>query len=296
MPYDFPIRCIWYNAAMFRERGVTAPTGNWDDPGWSWNDFADAARRLTRPEATAADSVWGVRWGVDLPALFETHYFLLNNGASFFSADGTQCVITEPAGVETLQFMQDLFQRWRVARLPADVQAAGGDRFAAGKLAMDVFRPVQIANYRRDLTFEWALAPLPRGPQGKGRTTIMGGSAWVVPQENKNPEEASELIQHLITPDVERAQARHVGIMPARRQVLDEYAAQEPPKNMKLVLRGAEACQLMPKSPWWAEVQAIAKPILDELWLGARSPSSAAQEIKRLVDEQLKQPFTFKTS
>ena len=28
MPYDFPIRCIWYNAAMFRERGVTAPTGN----------------------------------------------------------------------------------------------------------------------------------------------------------------------------------------------------------------------------------------------------------------------------
>jgi ABC-type glycerol-3-phosphate transport system substrate-binding protein len=195
MPYDLPIRCFWYNAALFRERGVTLPPANWDDPGWSWNDFTESARRLTRVEPNPADSVWGVRWGVDMPALF-----------------------------------------------------------------------------------------------------VMGGSAWVVPQSNTNPEEAWELVQHLISPEVERAQIKHVGIMPARRAVMEEYGAQEPPKNMKMVLRGAETCQLLPKSPWWPEAEQIAKPILDELWTGARSPSAAAQEIKRLVDEQLKQPFTFKTS
>jgi ABC-type glycerol-3-phosphate transport system substrate-binding protein len=122
----------------------------------------------------------------------------------------------------------------------------------------------------------------------------MGGSAWVPPAATKNKEEAWELMQHLTSPEVERAQIKHVGIMPARRAVLDEYAAEEPPKHMKLVLRAAEAAILIPQTPWYPEAESAALSLLNELWESKRSAGVTGQEIKRQVDEILKQPFAFK--
>ena len=95
----------------------------------------------------------------------------------------------------------------------------------------------------------------------------MGGSAWVPPAATKNKEEAWELMQHLIGPEVEQAQIKHVGIMPARRAVLEEYASQEPPKHMKLVLRAAESAILIPQTPWYPEAETAALALLNELWL-----------------------------
>ena len=298
LPIDFPIRAVLYNATMFQERSIKPPPTSWDDPGWSWEDYAEAARRATRIDgARPEETVWGVRWGVNLPGLFETYFFLINNEARFLNAEGTECLLTQPGAVETLQFMQDLIQRWRVAPTPADVrQVPGGDRFIAGKTAMDIFRPVVLATYRRDINFEWGIAPLPRGPRGKGRHTIMGGSAWVPPAPNKNREEAWELLQHLTSPEVERIQIQHVGIMPARRAVLDKYAAQEPPKNMKMVLRGADTTLPNPQTPWFPDAQAAVTPLLNQLWEGAISPSVAAQEAKRQVDPILKQAYQLKLS
>jgi multiple sugar transport system substrate-binding protein len=220
---------------------------------------------------------------------------MINNEANFLNKEGTECLLTQPAAVETLAFMQDLIQRWRVAPTPADLKVIpGGDRFIAGKTAMDIFRPVVLAAYRKDIPFEWGIAPLPRGPKGKGRHTIMGGSAWVPPAPNKNKEEAWKLLQFLTSPEVERVQIQYVGIMPARRAVLEEYAAQEPPKNMKMVLRGADTTIPFPQTPWFPDATTTIAPILNQLWEGAISPSVAAQEAKRQIDPILKQAYQLK--
>ena len=78
------------------------------------------------------------------------------------------------------------------------------------------------------------------------------------------------------------------------RAVLEEYAAQEPPKNMKLVLRGADTTVPFPQTPWFPDAQAVATPLLNQLWEGAISPSVAAQEAKRQIDPLLKQAYQLK--
>lgn len=298
LPIDFPIRAVLYNASMFQERGIKLPPTGWDDAGWSWDEYAEAARRATRVDGNRPeDSVWGVRWGANLPGLFEAIFFLINNDSQFLNKEGTECLLTQTGAVETLQFMHDLIQRWRVAPTPADLKVVpGGDRFIAGKTAMDIFRPVVLAGYRRDISFEWGIAPLPRGPRGKGRHTIMGGSAWAPPAPNKNKEEAWELLQHLTSPEVQRLQIQHVGIMPARRAVLEEYAGQEPPKNMRMVLRGADTTVPFPQTPWFPDAMTAVAPLLNQLWEGAISPSVAAQEAKRQIDPVLKQEYQLKLS
>lgn len=299
MPYDFPVRPVWYNATMFRERGIKHPPVGWDEPGWTWNDVMDTARRLTRIDAgRPEDTIWGWGWGqgVGVPGLNEVVMFTANNSAALFSPDGKEILLTQPGAVETLQFMQDLIQRWRVARARADVQAVPGDRFLAGKLAMDLFRPVVLANYRKNLPFEFAMAPLPRGPRAKARASSMTGSAWVQPEANKNQEEAWALMQHLVSAEVERAQIQHVGIMPARRQVMEEYASEEPPRNMKILIRAAETAVLIPPTPWYTDTQNALTPLLNELWDGAKSTTVVAQEAKRQIDPILQQPYQFKTS
>ena len=86
-----------------------------------------------------------------------------------------------------------------------------------------------------------------------------------------------------------------VGWSSVGKAVLAEYAGQEPPKGVKILLEAAENVYLFPKSPWSSEGEGVLTPLLDELWAGKRSASDVAQEAKRQIDPILQKPFTFKT-
>ena len=46
MPQNISSLVVYYNTALFAERGVDPPA-----PGWSFEDFTATARALTDPEA-----------------------------------------------------------------------------------------------------------------------------------------------------------------------------------------------------------------------------------------------------
>jgi ABC-type glycerol-3-phosphate transport system substrate-binding protein len=134
------------------------------------------------------------------------------------------------------------------------------------------------------------------GPGGTKRSSIMTGSAWMLFDAAANREAGWSLLQTVTSPEYQRAAGSIVGYMPPRKAVLAEYAGQEPPKSVRILLDAAESVYLFPKTPWSSEAEAVLAPLLGELWAGKRSAGEVAQEAKRLIDPIVQKPFSFKTA
>jgi multiple sugar transport system substrate-binding protein len=297
LPHTFPVRVGVYNASLLTSRGVPLPPAQWDAPGWTWDKLQETARALTRTGDQPDTSVWG--WGWDtkaaLPNTTWVMLFCNNNGGAFLREDGKECLLTQPRSQEALQFMQDLIQRSRVARTPEDAKVTPVDIFQVGRLGLGFFPPAEMGNYRKQITFDWGLGPVPLGPGGAKRSSIMTGSAWMMMEAAPNREAGWGLLQTVTSPEYQRAAGSIVGYMPPRKAVLAEYAGQEPPKSSKILLEAAENVYLFPKTPWSNEAEAVLTPLLNDLWAGKRSASEVAQESKRLIDPIVQKPFSFKT-
>jgi multiple sugar transport system substrate-binding protein len=298
LPHTFPVRVGVHNAGLLTARGLAMPPAQWDAPGWSWDKLLETARALTQGGPDQPEErVWG--WGWDtkaaLPNTTWVMLFCNNNGGAFLREDGKECLLTQPRAQEALQFMQDLIQRWRVARTPEDAKQTPVDIFQAGRLGLGFFPPAELASYRKQITFRWGLGPVPVGPGGAKRSSIMTGSSWMMLADANNQEAAWSLLQTVTGPEYQRAASSIVGYMPPRKAVLAEYAGQEPPQSVRILLDAAEHVYLFPKTPWSSAAEEALAPLLSDLWAGKRSASEVAQEAKRLIDPIVQQPFTFKT-
>jgi multiple sugar transport system substrate-binding protein len=299
LPHTFPIRVGVYNRDLLAARGVAPPPAQWDSPAWTWDRLLETSRALTQGSADRLDDhVWG--WGWDtkaaLPNTTWVMLFCNNNGGAFLRDDGKECLLTQPRSREALQFMQDLIQRWRVARTPEEAKQTPVDIFQLGRLALGFFPPAELGNYRKQITFDWGVGAVPLGPGGTKQSSIMTGSAWMMLEAAANREASWALLQTVTSPEYERAAGTIVGYMPPRKAVLADYAGQEPPKGVKILLDAAERVYLFPKTPWSSEAEAAIGPLLDDLWAGRRSAAEVADEAKRVVDPIVQKPFAFKTA
>jgi len=295
LPNSFPVRVGVYNATLFAERGVKPPPTSWDAPGWTWDDFLTAARTLNNPRPE--QPIWALGWdkAAGLPNLLQVILFCTNNGGAVLSEDGKECLLTQPRAREALQFMQDLIQRHRVAPAPEDVPQPNADLFQPGRVAWASWGPASLAAYRKMITFDWALSPVPTGAGAKQRSTVMDGSAWMLLDAGANKEEAWELLQTLVSPEYERAAADLVGYVPPRRAMMAEIARTAPPANFEVLVAASERTYLFPQTPWIGEADAALAPLLAELWAGKKGANVVAEEAKRLLDPILKKEFSFKT-
>lgn len=47
IPAEASTNILFFNRTMFQNAGVQAPTANWSSSTWTWDDFVNAAKRLT---------------------------------------------------------------------------------------------------------------------------------------------------------------------------------------------------------------------------------------------------------
>jgi multiple sugar transport system substrate-binding protein len=108
LPRDYGNQNFFYNIDLFEADGVALPPADWEDTGWTFETFLDAATTLTKREGERT-----TQWG-----------FLVNRGqrpwASWLYSNGgalvhmddrgvaTESAMTDEASVEALQFVQDL--------------------------------------------------------------------------------------------------------------------------------------------------------------------------------------------
>lgn len=217
---DYSNLAVYYNRALFDEAGVPYP-----EPGWTWDDFLDAAKRLTKVEGGKT-----VQYGVLLSGSWirAIEPWVYQAGGDFFSPDGQKAsgYLNSPETVKAIQFYMDLYFKHKVAPTPAEESANGGASamFANEMVAMRTHGMWNVQGLKDAGMIDLATAPLPVGAQAANSICWAGFCMY---SKTPNPKEAWEVMQFLAGPEGQRVLAAHA--LPSVESVIEEFGMTEDP-------------------------------------------------------------------
>lgn len=171
LPKDFSPLAVYYNKKLFDEAGVPYP-----QDGWTWQEFLDTAKQLTKTDAAGKVT----QWGVQLPGPWTTgfEYWVSAAGGKLISEDGSTFTgyMDSPEVQEAVQFYADLYNKEKVAPLPADMNSFGGGNteFENGTAAMRIFGRWPQAGLRQNPNIDLGVVGMPVGEQ-RANVLFWGG-------------------------------------------------------------------------------------------------------------------------
>jgi len=131
------IGCCWvgahlyYNADMFKEAGIEAPSSD-PDKAWTWEHFVEVAKQFTldsngnHPDDSGFDendiSQWGILWQT---GGWHGESIALLNGVQSLDEATNKWKLDDPAAVEALQNVADLMFKHHVAPLVTNLKDLG---------------------------------------------------------------------------------------------------------------------------------------------------------------------------
>ncbi len=187
LPKDVSAFPVFYNVDLFKNAGITPPTA--DNP-WDWNDYLEAAKKLTSGEGD--NKIYGT-------GAYSLESAVWSNGAEWVDPETLSKVeITDPAFTEALQWCADLSLVHKVAPTVEESSALSDyDRFKQGKLAMVGAGTWSLADFWENCDFEWDVMNWPVSPK-TGESAIWFGSAGLaVSATTKAAEAACNLAAYL---------------------------------------------------------------------------------------------------
>ncbi len=278
---------IFYNKDLFEEAGLEPPPLDWDN-SWSWEEFAEYARTLTKGEGP--DKQYG--FYVENQLGWMTPIFKSFCG-SIGLPDGSRLNMDSEGSVAALEFITDLM--WKDGTCPhADVTSATpvGDLFQTGRLAMHWDGSWWNPTYAENVTeFEWGVLPLPSG--SCGTWTGYWVDAFSIPATAAHPQESYEFIKFLVGDEASNAYVDNAlfGI-PGKVSVAEGRANDlfKPltPEEAKVWLDSANYGTTPEYTPNWNEVWDMTNTVLQRLELGEITAAEAGQlmveEADRLIE------------
>jgi multiple sugar transport system substrate-binding protein len=214
VPGRFQPALIRYNPQVFDEVGLAYP-----QPGWTWNDFATAARALTVRDGSNTQR-WG--YGEDRSAVFVARLAEAFSDPAFAAAARSDDPLADEAVFELFRWYEGLYVNDRSAFPPR-----GGSGEYSGYTPGDVYQG-QILRGKlamwTDQLYEGARrqgkpAPFPaNGPSGGA--PIYMGAAWAIAAETLHPDAAWRWLTYLSrNPPPDSRQ-----MLPARKSLVEKAA------------------------------------------------------------------------
>ncbi|MBM7655677.1 ABC transporter substrate-binding protein [Neobacillus cucumis] len=275
---DASTTMIGYNKDMFDAAGVPYPKDN-----WTWDDFLDAAKKLTKVENGKT-----VQFGIEN---FYLDQLLTSNGGGLVSQDGKKVIIDSPESIEAVKFARDLINKYHVQ--PTTAQSQGmTNLFMTGKAAMKMTGPWDWADYAKNVKFKWDIVPVPAGKAGN-----ISAAAYLpigIGKSTKHPEEAYKLLQFLTTGKGQDIQAKIISAVPAVKRDADQITtmanAPENAKSLSTLLQDGKTVMNAPYIPQYAEIYTKLTPVTDNINLKNLDP---AKELKKFAD-QIRKDYNLK--
>ena len=192
------VMLLWHNKAAFKEAGVDLPPTE-AAKAWSWDQFVDAATRLTvdqngkRPDQDGYDPKRVKRFGTLAPSWPGTWYgLLLSAGVDFLDESGTKTMINSGEAIKMFEDIVALMYDHRVAPSPTQLgnNAPGlSVQLSADRVAMSIDGQWALLDIAQSKT-DYGIGVLPS--YGTPMTTSMGGPTAIF-SSTKNVEAALEL-------------------------------------------------------------------------------------------------------
>jgi multiple sugar transport system substrate-binding protein len=186
--YFFPMS--WNNIAMFYNKDLFDAAGvPYPKPGWTWDDFRQKAKALTRRDASGKTE----QYGYFVPGLnFALTPWLLTNGTDKLKNNWKDSNIKDPRVRETFKFLHDLIHVDKSA--PGFETTVGDRQFAAKQVAMFSSGHWSVPVFMESGLKNVGVVMMPAKSESK---TVFGVDGFAITKASKNPELAWELVKTL---------------------------------------------------------------------------------------------------
>jgi multiple sugar transport system substrate-binding protein len=276
MPFQLTIGAWYVNKTLFKQAGVALPAES-----WTWNEWADAARKLTKSESNQ----WGLGPSLGTNIQVSLLPMMISNGGHHLSGDHGRTNFMDPATLETIRWATERVMRDR-SWVPPGV---AGVSFQNGNVAMAYGNTGSIGNAAGGFVqsvgdrFEWDVMPQPRAPRtGKSITTFNEQPYVITAKERSSAarvEAGFQVLLHLAGKDVQQLVARHRGSTPVLREVVRTSPYIDgPPASMGLVVKSLDSLGDMRFFAGYLEWRDAYAKELNEIWAGRVSADAGAQK------------------
>ena len=278
VPKDIDTIALWYNKTIFDEMGVAYP-----DDTWTWDDFADAAAKLTN------DEHWGyaIQPGNNQEGFYNTIYSM---GGYVISDDKKKSGFDDPNTIKAMKLFTDMIAAGSCPDLNTVSETAPNELLCAGKVAMSINGSWMLAGYRDN---EYAaancdVAVLPYTNDPSDRVSIYNGLGWAAAANGKNTDAAWSLIEYLGSKEAQIKQAELGVTMAAYKGCSDSWVncvdcfdlnGHMKMLDSKLVFRPYSRNTVV-----WEDMMTEK---LKEAWSGEKDVADVCTEIATAMDEAL---------
>ena len=287
VPTNYATILLWYNMNMFDNAGVAYP-----DPTWTYTDLLEAAIQLTKD--TNGDGT-PEEWGFSIPdGSWYIEPVIEAFGGGMVDVDSDQpCMLNQPASVEALQWLQDLFFTHKVSPTPADMAGMGASAMLiSNKLAMG-FWPEwgqrEFLSSHDDVGLNYGVTLIPEGPAG--RVTNYWAGITSVTSTVSDPDAAWQVVKFITGDTYQRMMTVTLPESPSARIETARYGFEEAesyPDDRSALLESPQyGNQYYGVARYGKEMLDIVDPSLDPVWEGAMAPDAVVDEICANVETKV---------
>lgn len=236
---------IYYNKTLFQEAGLPDPYPLDKQGRWDWETFVQAARALTKRDASGRF----LQFGTDMPGFPLYSSVIWNHGGDWMDKDMTRLTAgSDPRAIAGLQKFADLRWKYHCAPTPADT-ALSAFTFESGKIAMHWGWAGESPRYRKNIeSFAWDIVPTPSGPAGNA--TVVKGNQLCINKETKQTAAAWEFVKFMTGPEAELLMGGALRrAVPTRRSVQNDpryLEADQPPYQTDVFLESVRRGRTLP--------------------------------------------------
>jgi sn-glycerol 3-phosphate transport system substrate-binding protein len=172
IPFQRSTIVMYYNKNLFKEAGL-----NPDQAPANWNDMVEAAKKLTKRDASGNVSQWGVKIPSTGFGYWMFQAMSASNDTLLMNSAGTKTYFDQPGAVQALQHWVDLTTRDKVMPAGSIEWGTTPKDFLEQKAAMVWTTTGNLTNIRTNASFPFGVAMLP-GIKHPGSPTG-GGNFYV---------------------------------------------------------------------------------------------------------------------
>ena len=273
LPKGVHTLAVFVNLDLLRKAGLRPPR-----KGWTWADYLRIARALTRDtDGDGRPDQFGT-------SLYPFDVAIYQNGGTIVDERRKVCLLDRPEAVEAIEFCRDLVFKHKVAP-PMRTQSGLShcDLFCAGRLAMYVGGTWDLANFKNVKAFDWTVVPLPRGKVEANIAFVAGVVVWAL---TKHPKEAYLFAKFATSREADEISARIGHSIPARKSALHAFLERFP--QARVFVEELSVARLLPREPWYREVDRIVWEEVEKALSGHLSPEEACRRAARRANEAIR--------
>ncbi|MEU4657156.1 extracellular solute-binding protein [Streptomyces sp. NPDC023723] len=282
IPFDSGMVGFWYNKALFKKAGVSAPPT-------TWNGFLAAVRALKSenivPLALAGKEKW--------PGMYYWAYLAMRvGGAAAVQQAADDQDFTGEAFVRAGQLLKELadLQPFQKGFLGAAYSAPNGQAAAVGngKAAMELmgqWAPVVQADSGKGLGDDLGFFPFPAVEGGKGALTEVFGGANGHALRRDAPQAAVDFLKFFASEATDRELVTKTGVLPvvpAAESALTDVNLTAVQKQLK----AATGFQLYLDQAYAPAVGQEVNDSVAALIAGSKSPEQVTESITKVAKEE----------